>query len=205
MKKYGFHNFKFEEIYCSKDFQHLCQMERYFIKLYNSTDRQEGYNLSEGGEANVPSKEGIERIRQFNINRWKDQQYREKVIPKFKKAAIERIDRNWEHLHSEENRKKSAQNRKGKYVGSENHNYGKPGTMSGVKFSEEHKNKIKNALMGNCNGKTGKSHHNAKKIQCVETGEIFHCIADAKLLYKGNIYKAAKNGTKADNKHWIHV
>lgn len=46
--KYGWENFKWDIIYCSKDRDHcLNEMEPYFIEKFNSIN--EGYNLTEGG------------------------------------------------------------------------------------------------------------------------------------------------------------
>lgn len=49
----------------------------------------------------------------------------------------------------------------------------------GRKFSEEHKRKIGEAQKGS-------KHWNAKKVMCVETGEIFDCIKDAEREIKIN-------------------
>jgi len=46
--KYGWDNFNWEIIYCSKDKEHcLNEMEPYFIKEFNSINN--GYNITEGG------------------------------------------------------------------------------------------------------------------------------------------------------------
>lgn len=57
--KYGIENFKFDvikEVYKSK-FKHFTQKildeyEKFYIKRYNTTDRNLGYNISSGGERN---------------------------------------------------------------------------------------------------------------------------------------------------------
>lgn len=51
MRKYGLNNFKIEVINdAAKDIQELGRLERKYIKLYNSTDPNYGYNITYGGE-----------------------------------------------------------------------------------------------------------------------------------------------------------
>ena len=52
IKKYGKNNFTFEVIDTSNDRKSLCELEKYYIKLYNSNDRKYGYNITSGGEDN---------------------------------------------------------------------------------------------------------------------------------------------------------
>jgi group I intron endonuclease len=51
IRKYGVDNFSFEVIYCASTFEHVMEMETFFIKEYNS--KKAGYNLTEGGEGTV--------------------------------------------------------------------------------------------------------------------------------------------------------
>ena len=52
MRYYGVDNFSIEKIDSTDDFKKLGELERYYIKLYNSTDPNIGYNLTAGGESN---------------------------------------------------------------------------------------------------------------------------------------------------------
>lgn len=49
IKKYGWSNLVIETFPCSSK-QEMNDLERYYIKLYNTTDNQYGYNLTIGGE-----------------------------------------------------------------------------------------------------------------------------------------------------------
>ena len=49
-KKYGKENFENHIIEWCKDKQELCEKEKYWIRKYNSTNREFGYNISVGGE-----------------------------------------------------------------------------------------------------------------------------------------------------------
>lgn len=52
MRFYGIENFIIETIDSTDDFIELGQLERKYIKEYNSIDRNFGYNLTAGGESN---------------------------------------------------------------------------------------------------------------------------------------------------------
>ena len=52
MRKYGEHNFVIEQIDESNDFAELGELERKYIKMYDSTNAEKGYNLTAGGEKN---------------------------------------------------------------------------------------------------------------------------------------------------------
>lgn len=52
MRKYGIENFKIEVIDETDDFKKLGSLERKYIREYNSTDENIGYNLTHGGERN---------------------------------------------------------------------------------------------------------------------------------------------------------
>lgn len=52
MEKYGIENFSIEEIDKSDNFTILGELERKYIKEYNSTDKKYGYNITYGGESN---------------------------------------------------------------------------------------------------------------------------------------------------------
>lgn len=52
MRKYGENNFIIEQIDETDDFVKLGELERYYIKMYDSTNIEKGYNLTAGGEKN---------------------------------------------------------------------------------------------------------------------------------------------------------
>ena len=62
VNKYGFDNFDYE-IICRCNEDELDEKELYYINLYDSTNRNKGYNIHSGGENNRLSKETIEKIR----------------------------------------------------------------------------------------------------------------------------------------------
>ena len=52
MRKYGIENFTIEVIDKTNDFKKLGELERYYIRKFNSTNPKIGYNLTQGGESN---------------------------------------------------------------------------------------------------------------------------------------------------------
>lgn len=52
MREYGIENFSVEQIDSADDFKMLGQLERQYIKYYNSQNPQNGYNITAGGESN---------------------------------------------------------------------------------------------------------------------------------------------------------
>lgn len=50
MRKYGIENFTIEQIDSADNIIKLGELERYYIKKYNSQDPNIGYNLSAGGQ-----------------------------------------------------------------------------------------------------------------------------------------------------------
>ena len=96
--KYGLNNFIFEIIE-ECDEKSLNQREIYWIKQYNSTDAEKGYNISAGGDGHSPNEDHPNhklteqdvrdiRIRYANLERRKEveQMYKDKIGPSgFKK------------------------------------------------------------------------------------------------------------------------
>lgn len=52
MRKYGIENFTIEEIDKANSFKELGELERKYIKEYNSQNPDKGYNITAGGESN---------------------------------------------------------------------------------------------------------------------------------------------------------
>lgn len=87
---------------------------------------------------------------------------------------------------------------------------GKGGSRpKGSKLSEEHKLKISLSRMGEKNPSWGKLTHNAKKILCVETKEVFLSIRKASIKYNipnQNISKCCHNKRNtAGGYHWKFI
>ena len=72
MAKYGEENFTLEIIDFADTYKELKEKEKYWIKQYDSMNREKGYNLTEGGDGTfgrLHSEETKEKMRQKAIGR----------------------------------------------------------------------------------------------------------------------------------------
>jgi group I intron endonuclease len=172
IKKYGKNNF-IKEIICEcNSREDLDEKEKYYIKLYNSTDKTVGYNLSEGGSLGGPLNKG-------HIHSTKSKN-------KMSDSQKKRIQKNGHNMigfkHSSESIKKMSKAKKGKYTGKNNPMYGKHHTeeskrkmgvprygknnpMYGNHHTKETKLKISKKITGKLNPFFGKNHSDATKYK----------------------------------------
>lgn len=68
IKKYGKENFKREIIDEAETYEELNELEKYYIRLYNCTDSDEWYNISEGGDGGVSLKPGMDGYEEWKEN-----------------------------------------------------------------------------------------------------------------------------------------
>lgn len=98
MAKYGEDNFTLEIIDFAKTYEELKEKEKFWIKKFNSTDRNIGYNLTEGGDGTfgrTHSEETKEKIRQKALGR----KISEETKKKMSEARIGKCsDKQREHL-----------------------------------------------------------------------------------------------------------
>ena len=79
IKKYGWENFSHEILFdslCKKDAE---EIEIMLISEYQSTKRENGYNLAPGGMVTSPTNESREKTRKSMTKRWEDPAYKEKT------------------------------------------------------------------------------------------------------------------------------
>lgn len=108
IKKYGWDNFEHEVVYENLDRETACQKEVELIKFYDSTNPQNGYNITTGGEIGYCVTFISEEVRE-------------------KRSKLMSGENNpmYGKHHTEETRKKISQNRH--YLKGEEHpGYGKP-------------------------------------------------------------------------------
>lgn len=98
MAKYGEDNFTLEIIDFAETYEELKEKEKFWIKKFNSTDRNIGYNLTEGGDGTfgrTHSEETKEKIRQKALGR----KISEETKKKMSEARIGKCsDKQREHL-----------------------------------------------------------------------------------------------------------
>jgi len=128
--KYGEQNFKFEVIFTCP-VQDLDFHEIRLIDLYDSTNREKGYNLDSGGKRPEHSEETKEKIRQWNLGRKMSDEAKEKMSA----SRMGNKNHAFGKHQSEEHKKKRARS------GEENGMYGKT-------ISDEHKRKLSEVHKG---------------------------------------------------------
>ena len=63
IRKYGAASFKIEVLYTAKTREELSAMETFFIILHQSHLRENGYNMTMGGDGIIPTEEIREKLR----------------------------------------------------------------------------------------------------------------------------------------------
>ena len=121
--KYGEDCFKFYVLeYC--DISDLDEKERYYIGLYNTTDRDSGYNLQSGGQvSNSHSDETKKKISESNKKAYQNKELRKVrsndalkqwANPEIKEKIMGQNNGMYGKHHSEETRRKMSEKKKGK-------------------------------------------------------------------------------------------
>ena len=192
INKYGWENFTHEILISELTFEEACELEKYYIKFYG-TKTPNGYNLTDGGEGTVgwkPTEDFRNKQSIIHKKQWEDEDYRRRNV------AI-RQDENGVYK-SQEFRNKISQLVKGE----KNPNYQNY-------WTDEQKNKLREKQKQNPIYKN-ENNPNAKRVMCIETGEVFDCIKYAREKYQikseGSMTVALKYPTRtAGGLHWKYI
>ena len=207
--KYGWENHKFEVIHECQESE-LNELERYYIKLYDTFDTEHGMNLTSGGDS--VSREISEETRKKlsdakkGTKLWLGKKHTEESKKKMSVAHIGKKS-NLGKKRSEEYKLKMSIARKGKKV-SEKHRLGIIRGLIGRKVSEETKQKISKANKGKKLSEehkqylnqinTGRKHTEEAKRKISEAGKNRICSEETRkklsIANKGNKnYQFRKN------------
>lgn len=122
IKKYGWDNIQHIILYENLTEEEAKQIEINLIKKYDLTNKNNGYNLSTGGESSKGYKHTKEQIEK-QLNNRKPIQYTEEIIEKMREKAHNYWDK-------EENRQKQSERIKKYYETHSQINKGKKGCLS---------------------------------------------------------------------------
>ena len=86
--KYGKENFLFETIDEAKNIEELNKKEKEWIKFYNSTDKNKGYNLDSGGEYYKKSASTKNKIGKLKKKDWENKDLANKMMLGLRKATL---------------------------------------------------------------------------------------------------------------------
>lgn len=178
IQKYGWDNFKHEVLLDSLTKEEAEENEIRLIEEYNSTDRNNGYNIARGGNTTTPTEESRNKASLSMVGFWSDTENRKKMSramlgvkrtdearKRISIAQKERFKNKEERIRISERQKGTRRSEVAKKRTSETLKafYSNPKNMAIYKKAHE--------------GVNRKTH--AKKVMCVETGEIFEAVVDA--------------------------
>ena len=205
INKYGWENIQHIILTENLTKEEACHYEEVLIDYFDTMNPNKGYNIKSGGECNRHGEETKRKISDANKG-VSNGMYGKKHTEESRVKMSKNNARYWRgNTRTEESRVKMSEAHKG-----ENHPmYGKHHTQetkqkisrgnTGKTHTDEYKKRLSKA-------NTGGNNPNAKKVLCLETGQVFDCMKQAKKwLGKGDIYKAIKNGCKAGGYHWRYA
>lgn len=228
IKKYGWDNFDHIILEENLSFEEANEKEQYFISFYKTNQEQFGYNLQSGGNNHQVSDTTREKCKQNSLKMWENEEHKKYISQVMKEKWQEEEYRNKQmeyrknnpHTISEDGRKRISEARK-KYI----QEHGTP--TQGIGHTEETKEKIRQSKLGEKNPMYGKHHTEeqkqkvreklGKKVQCIETGQIFNSRAEAAQwcgLAKGSSISANLSGKKksagkhpetGEKLHWKNI
>lgn len=179
IQKYGWDNFEHIILKEKLSQEEANYWEQYYIDFYHSKYNENGYNIREGGNKELAE---ITKQKLSEIAKEKGRWVGDKNPRHIDPLFGERNGMYGKH-HSEETRQKISEKNKGKTL------------------TEEHKQKISKFMNEN--------HPRAKKVRCIETGEIFLSARKAAEAYNTSHSCISRvcNGERktTQGKHWEWV
>ena len=182
IKKYGWQNIKHEILFKKLTKEQACKKEIELITLYDSTNKQKGYNVSSGGEGTVgvkPTIESKEKNRIAHLGKKASLETRKKISESNRGKHNKKRNEEQKRKISEAT-KKAMQNPELRKRLSETHS-GKNHRNYGKHLSDETKKKISES-------KKGKRGGFSKKVICIETNKIYESIGLASKDTKADKY-----------------
>lgn len=188
--QYGWDSFKREVIDETDDEQSAFEKERFWVQYYRSNNPVYGFNLREGGKSGYSLAESTKaKIATSHLGMKHTDEAKKKMSDKAKSRSPA----------SEETRAKISAANTGMWVSPEGRERRKAAS-TGRKLSEEAKQKIRHSMR--CQG------NRAKKVRCVETGEVFSSAREASLALgknKNAVTGAIFSGTACCGKHFEYL
>ena len=167
IKKYGWENFEHNILAVNVSESEAKELEKRYISEYKSNNRLFGYNKSSGGEPMTGVKHSEETKRKMS------ESAKKKIVSESTRRKLSEIMKN----RDEEMKYKFAHSQIGRKPWNKNL-HGKDYPLYGIKFSEERKKHISEALKG----KPKSEAHIAKiskKVRNIETGIVYKSISEA--------------------------
>lgn len=221
--KYGKDNFKCELLEAVESQSEMNSKEKYYIELYNARDNAIGYNIAEGGIGGSHpawnkgmTKENNESVKKYTDNRNKLFQEREHIGCYGLKGAdnknsveargvVEKILPEFEEYW-----KTHSRNEVWKYFHIGPKAYNMCMEILGLDGNDETRdNAVRERHASNWRNSLNKNGKNGIPIRCVETGEEYKSIKDARiaigLASSSALYRAIYDGYLCKGYHWEKI
>lgn len=188
---YSSHNCNVKKIYENLTEKEAFQKEMETVKWYKENTNYRLTNQTDGGEGSsgwVPNEEFRKKQSEIHLQQWKDRDFKTKMLK----------------IRNDENgvyKSKEFRDKISKLVQGENNpNYNH-------KWTDEMKKHLSDVRKAN-GLSVNENNSNAKKIMCLETGEVFNCIKYAMDKYHinehGSVTAALKHPIRtAGGQHWV--
>lgn len=168
--KYGWDSFIHEILACDLSLEDACSLECYLIATFDLMNPDKGYNQTSGGQYSVPSDEIRAVLSERTSSKWKDPEFRSKIVNKLKGHPV-----------SQETRAKISEANTGRLLGHVS-------PLKGRTLSKEHVDKLRGRSAWN-KGLTKHTHPSIFKGSCKllhrvkSDSEIHNISASRKAMY----------------------
>ena len=198
IKKYGWNNFQCEIIYYAISIDELNEKECYYIKTYNSTNRNIGYNIRPGGNNSEMSETTKEKLRLINLNK----KVSDETIQKIKESTIGMNNHFYGKNHTQETKLKMIESWKNRKDISDETKRKMSQSQKGRTHTNKSKEKMSSSHLGI------RSHETPVFIlnNNLEIIQQFKNIEECSLYIncsKRNVYDSITNIRFVKRKYWI--
>lgn len=176
--KYGWDNIKHEILYEGLTEEEASKKEIELIALYNSQDREHGYNVAPGGSTTAPTEIDNKKRSDTMKKKWGSAEYRKKMSESM--LGVKRSEQARENISMaqkkrfvrEEERRAVSE----KQIGKKRTEEAKRKTSESLKAFYSNEENAKK--MADKHRESNRITH-GKKVRCVETGKVYDVINDA--------------------------
>ena len=180
IQKYGWDNIKHEIVATNLTRDEACELEKKLIAGYKANDYNYGYNMTEGGDGKVgcPTSELQKQTTSERLKKsWADEEYREKMCQMSSDLQTEERKKRQSEIIKERWRNGAYDN----MLALQRERWKDP-EYKAMMLAKMYHRVLKgeeSLLYGLC----GSNNHNAKKVVCLNTKEVFDSMVDANNKY----------------------